>query len=219
VKQITVDFQQIADAGKVKLDVDATNEILKVFHLLYGSVQIGGVSRWGSQAIPRKDLRSVQVGFKRIAQSFQKASKVVRSAVAAQPGMTDFAHLKAHEIIAALDDAAAVLEDEARSVEGSHRSKTRGRIGYPALALSVESLYSIYRQAGGKRRYTQGKNAYTYGGEAVEFILATLEQIAPMLPEAALPPKQAWRNYIGEALKASRKSQRTRRKPLTIASK
>ena len=198
--------------------------MLKVFQLFYGAVVVGGISKWGSQRIPGPDLRSIQKGFKRVARSFRRVSGILAAAARADQELPEFARWKSDQMIAELNRSEEDLLEEERAVTAKYRSKEKGRIGNPAFTLLVKSLYAIYQRAGGKKRYTQDKDVYRYGGDAVEFMLAACEQIAPMLPESALPPRESWRNSVGETLKAiarvkRKQSQRTSKNTKVLTSK
>jgi hypothetical protein len=78
-----------------------------------------------------------------------------------------------------------------------------GRPSYERFAKLVAELHDVYRKAGGRKKYTLVGSEF--GGEAVEFILAAVNQIASAdhfpYAERKLPTAARRRNAIGEILK------------------
>ena len=65
-------------------------------------------------------------------------------------------------------------------------SEMKGEYGarnYLAFKLFAQSLYRVYRAAGGKRRYTYDQYKKLYSGEAVDFIDETVKETERCLPQ------------------------------------
>jgi hypothetical protein len=92
-------------------------------------------------------------------------------------------------------------------------SALKGRPALVGFEASVKHLHSIYRRAGGTRAFTarsDGKLENGCHGEHIFFVVALLNQMAPLLPQGRLPQPKKRMDFVEQIIRDSQGRKRIR---------